>query len=135
MAVSSMTAAPGVRAVIRTCIGCRQRSAATELLRVTADSASQPVSPVVIRPDPRRLAQGRGAWLHPDLACVTLAERRRAFGRALRVPGMVDPAPVREYIEKLTGSAPPASAPAGVDVGETRESETENYEHPMKRQP
>jgi predicted RNA-binding protein YlxR (DUF448 family) len=33
---------------------------------------------------------GRGAWLHPTLECFRLAERRRAFGRALRVGGSLD---------------------------------------------
>jgi predicted RNA-binding protein YlxR (DUF448 family) len=33
---------------------------------------------------------GRGAWLHPTLECFRLAERRRAFGRALRAQGELD---------------------------------------------
>lgn len=41
--------------------------------------------PVVV-PDPRRRLPGRGAWLHPDSACLDLAVRRRAFRRALRAP-------------------------------------------------
>jgi predicted RNA-binding protein YlxR (DUF448 family) len=104
---------------IRTCIGCRQRATAAELLRVvvapdaTGEAASahrpsearspseQPGSgpvalPVV--PDPRRRIPGRGAWLHPDRRCVELAERRRAFARALRVSGPLDPTPVGEYV-------------------------------------
>jgi hypothetical protein len=32
---------------------------------------------------------------------VALAERRRAFARALRASGSVDPTPVREYVENL----------------------------------
>jgi hypothetical protein len=50
---------------------------------------------------------GRGASLHPDPACFALAERRRAFGRALRVSGVLDIDPVREYVAGLgtTGSA------------------------------
>jgi uncharacterized protein len=44
---------------------------------------------------------GRGAWLHPRRACVELAGRRRAYGRALRVPGPVDPTPVDEYVAEL----------------------------------
>jgi predicted RNA-binding protein YlxR (DUF448 family) len=56
--------------------------------------------PVV--PDPRHCAPGRGAWLHRDPKCVELAERRRAFARALRVPAALDPAPVREYLAGLT---------------------------------
>ena len=34
--------------------------------------------------DVDRTAHGRGAWLCPDLRCVDLAVRRKAFGRALR---------------------------------------------------
>jgi len=52
------------------------------LLRVVAVS-DRAVTGVV--PDPARRRPGRGAHLHPDPACLALAERRRAFGRALRV--------------------------------------------------
>jgi predicted RNA-binding protein YlxR (DUF448 family) len=62
------------------------------LLRIVAASGAHVV------PDPRRRIPGRGAWLHPDQRCVELAQRRRAFARALRVPGPVDPAPVVEYV-------------------------------------
>jgi predicted RNA-binding protein YlxR (DUF448 family) len=94
------------RTVIRTCIGCRQRVIAVELLRVVAgpvvrSSAGQTAQ--VVLPDPRRRASGRGAWLHPALECVELAERRRAFGRALHTATSADPASVREYIETLVG--------------------------------
>jgi predicted RNA-binding protein YlxR (DUF448 family) len=37
-------------------------------------------------PDPAHRLPGRGAHLHPDAACLDLAERRKAFPRALRVP-------------------------------------------------
>ncbi len=87
-----------VSAPIRTCIGCRQRAEAAELLRVVAEPGTDPVRVVA---DPRRRASGRGAWLHRDAGCVELAERRRAFARALRVPGVVDSTPVREYVEEL----------------------------------
>jgi predicted RNA-binding protein YlxR (DUF448 family) len=33
-----------------------------------------------------RSRPGRGAWLHPDPACLAEAVRRRAFTRALRAP-------------------------------------------------
>jgi hypothetical protein len=56
------------------------------------------VPAALVVPDPRRRAPGRGAWLHRDPGCVELAERRRAFARALRVSGTVDPTPVREYL-------------------------------------
>ena len=84
---------------IRTCVGCRSRSAATELLRVVVAPSPDATAPAVaLEPDPRRRRPGRGAWVHPDPACVELAQRRRAFGRALRVAGPVDPAAVVEYV-------------------------------------
>jgi hypothetical protein len=63
---------------------------ATELLRVVAVVATDEV-PSPVLPDPRRRLPGRGAWVHLDQECVGLAQRRRAFLRALRVPGPVDP--------------------------------------------
>lgn len=80
----------------RTCIGCRQRSVDTELLRIVVASGQ---SPLAVIPDPRRRAPGRGAWLHPVTECVDLAERRRAFARALlRRPELIDVSAVREYL-------------------------------------
>jgi predicted RNA-binding protein YlxR (DUF448 family) len=94
---------------------------ATELLRVVAaPSALVSASPprpvdrsagtmVTIVPDPRRRAAGRGAWMHPVPGCLDLAERRRAFGRALRVSGAVDCSAVRAYVDRLgdpTGGSP-----------------------------
>lgn len=88
-----------VSAPIRTCIGCRQRAEAAELLRVVAEPGTDPVRVVA---DPRRRAAGRGAWLHRDPGCLELAERRRAFARALRVSGALDPAPVREHFQQFS---------------------------------
>jgi predicted RNA-binding protein YlxR (DUF448 family) len=60
--------------------------------------------------DEHRRMPGRGAWLHPELGCLELAERRRAFVRALRIAGPVDVAPVRRRLEQLhdtvTGNVP-----------------------------
>ncbi|WP_218617250.1 YlxR family protein [Cryptosporangium aurantiacum] len=84
-------------------MGCRQRAAATELLRVVA--VERGVTRVTV-PDPARRLPGRGAWLHPDPACFVLAERRRAFGRALRVPGVPDAEEVREYLTRLENEGP-----------------------------
>ncbi|MEC3977481.1 YlxR family protein [Amycolatopsis sp. H20-H5] len=47
--------------------------------------------------DERRRLPGRGAWLHPEPGCLTKAERRRAFPRALRVPGSLDVQGLREH--------------------------------------
>jgi len=38
--------------------------------------------------------------LHLDPECLDLAERRRAFGRALRHAGPVDLTAVRRYVEE-----------------------------------
>jgi hypothetical protein len=107
MAVEPLTAASTAPAVIRTCIGCRRRETATVLLRVVAGSAvgSAPVSPVRVLPDPRRRAPGRGAWLHPDPECVARAERRRAFGRSLRVSAPIELSAVHEYIASPSGTS------------------------------
>jgi uncharacterized protein len=81
---------------LRTCIGCRLRVVKSDLLRVVAVGA--PLRSEVI-PDPRGRMPGRGVYLHPDLGCLDLAERRRAFPRALRLPGPLDTSAVRAYVE------------------------------------
>jgi predicted RNA-binding protein YlxR (DUF448 family) len=51
--------------------------------------------------------------VHPVQECVELAQRRRAFARALRVSGQIDPAAVIEYVSHASpaesGGARPAS--------------------------
>jgi predicted RNA-binding protein YlxR (DUF448 family) len=78
---------------VRTCVGCRERAAKTTLLRVVADGDR-------LVPDPAGRLPGRGASVHPDLRCVDLAEKRRAFPRALRLSGPLDLSPVREILEQ-----------------------------------
>lgn len=55
---------------------------------------------LAVVPDPRGTAPGRGAHLHPTVACYELAVRRKAFGRALRWsgPGGLDSAAVADHI-------------------------------------
>ena len=84
---------------VRTCIGCRQRAAKQELLRVVIGGSSD--GPAVV-PDPQGKAAGRGAHLHPTKECLDLATRRRAFTRALRVQGGLASAPVEEYLARLS---------------------------------
>jgi uncharacterized protein len=76
-------------------VGCRQRAPAAELLRVVERSGALVV-------DERRVLPGRGAHLHPTAECLELAERRRAFPRALRVPGPLDTAPIRTAVKAVT---------------------------------
>ena len=92
-----MSPAPGP---VRTCIGCRQRTAKSELLRVVAGSDTDGHPAVV--PDPRGRAAGRGAHLHPTTECLEQAVRRRAFARALRVQDGLSAAPLREHLETKT---------------------------------
>jgi len=97
---------------IRTCIGCRTKAPADELFRVVAartpsgtvsGQPDQGTDPVLVVPDPGKRAPGRGAWLHPTIACAEQAQRRRAYARALRVPGACDAAPVMRYVAEQTG--------------------------------
>ncbi|PWN04004.1 DUF448 domain-containing protein [Nocardioides silvaticus] len=95
-----MSLSPGVlssEGPVRTCIGCRERAAKRELLRVIAGSDAHG-RPVVV-PDPDATAPGRGAHLHPTPGCYDLAVRRKAFSRALRVEGGLSSAPVGEYLD------------------------------------
>ncbi|HSI94188.1 MAG TPA: YlxR family protein, partial [Jiangellaceae bacterium] len=47
---------------------------------------------------------GRGAYLHYDPGCLDLAERRRAFPRALRLAGPLDTGVLRRWLEqRVTG--------------------------------
>ncbi|HJQ43696.1 MAG TPA: YlxR family protein [Jatrophihabitantaceae bacterium] len=95
----------GPQGPIRTCIGCRQRASAAELLRVVVAPGTDGEAPALpLVPDPRRRAPGRGAWVHPVLACVELAQRRRAFARALRVTRAIDASPVLEFVSGTTGT-------------------------------
>jgi predicted RNA-binding protein YlxR (DUF448 family) len=63
---------------IRTCVGCRIAASSAELIRVVVDQG------VLVQ---SRQGPGRGAWLHPTRECLELADKRRAWGRALRLQG------------------------------------------------
>jgi uncharacterized protein len=99
---------------VRTCIGCRERAHRSVLLRVVAARAGGVMAVV---PDPRHAGSGRGASLHPDLRCFDLAERRRAFTRALRRRESLDLTPVREYLADRATPAP-TTTESGTDVDE-----------------
>jgi uncharacterized protein len=78
----------------RTCVGCKEHAAKSSLLRLVAVGDD-------IVPDPQARQPGRGAYLHPSLACFELAQRRRAFPRALRVPGPLNAASLASYLSRL----------------------------------
>jgi len=82
---------------VRTCVGCRQRAPVSQLLRVVARDGA-------LVPDPSRRLPGRGAHLHPDPACLELAERRKAFPRALRTPPPLDVGPLRDALTGVEDS-------------------------------
>lgn len=70
---------------IRLCIGCRIRENTENLVRiafaVTGDSRSLVFDEGSVLP-------GRGAWIHRDPECFSVALHKRAFARAFR--GQVD---------------------------------------------
>jgi predicted RNA-binding protein YlxR (DUF448 family) len=76
------------------CVGCRGRAATTDLIRVVAIAGAAV-------PDPDRRQPGRGASLHPSQQCLDRAERARALPRALRVPGPLDLAALRELVQTI----------------------------------
>jgi predicted RNA-binding protein YlxR (DUF448 family) len=84
---------------VRTCVGCRKRELAVELLRVVAVSSGNGKYAVIV--DTAGSLPGRGAWLHPTPQCAREAIRRRAFTRALRITGPPDTSAVVEHLEFL----------------------------------
>ncbi|WP_432546505.1 YlxR family protein [Kineococcus sp. SYSU DK004] len=80
-------------------MGCRGRDLRSVLLRVVAPGDGD-----VLLVDARRRLPGRGAWVHEDPACLTAAERRRAFARALRRTGPLDTSAVRSHVEGVVST-------------------------------
>ena len=68
---------------VRTCVACRARAPRSSLLRVVARNGELVADEGAVLP-------GRGAWVHDTNECIDTAIRRRAFGRALRVSGVLD---------------------------------------------
>ena len=89
---------------VRTCVGCRRRELAVELLRVVAVCGGN--DECVITVDAAGNLPGRGAWLHPDQQCLLAAIRRRAFARALRITGSPDTTAVVEWFSQELRSPP-----------------------------
>ena len=66
---------------VRTCVGCGGKAAQRALVRLKGEAGR-----VVFD---RARTGGRGAWLHPDPACLDGALKRRAFARALRAEALL----------------------------------------------
>ncbi|KJY22884.1 YlxR family protein [Streptomyces virginiae] len=81
----------------RTCVGCRERAAKSDLLRIVAIEDE-------CVPDPRGTLPGRGAYVHPAVVCLDQAVRRRAFPRALRSAGALDTANLRKAVAGKAGT-------------------------------
>jgi len=84
----------------RTCVGCRLPADRSVLLRVVVREG-------VLVPDDRAKLPGRGAWLHRDQECLTAADRRRAFPRALRVPGPLDTHLLHQWFDQIVHQPEP----------------------------
>ncbi|MCV7209181.1 YlxR family protein [Mycolicibacterium canariasense] len=84
---------------VRTCVGCRKRELAVDLLRLAAVLDGPGHYAVTV--DSAGSLPGRGAWLHPDRQCLEAAIRRRAFARALRITGSPEISAVVEYVEAI----------------------------------
>ncbi|MCX5375514.1 YlxR family protein [Streptomyces sp. NBC_00091] len=83
----------------RTCVGCRERAAKSDLLRIVAIGDE-------CVPDPRGTLPGRGAYVHPAVVCLDQAVRRRAFPRALRSAGALDTEELRKALAVPAGATP-----------------------------
>ncbi|MDY5785197.1 MULTISPECIES: YlxR family protein [unclassified Corynebacterium] len=84
---------------LRTCIATRAVFHDSQLLRLVQD----PEQPGRIVPDPNRSLPGRGAWITPTWEAFELAEKRRAFARALRMSASADVGQVRTYLAEHAG--------------------------------
>jgi predicted RNA-binding protein YlxR (DUF448 family) len=81
---------------VRTCVGCRQRGGKRELVRVVRT----PEGPIAV--DQTGRAAGRGAYLHPDQACLQRAARAGSLARALRTS--LDPAETARLMQDVSAT-------------------------------
>jgi hypothetical protein len=58
------------RKPVRTCVGCRKQGLKPDLVRFVRSADGH------LAPDPSGKSPGRGAYVHPDTACVQLARKR-----------------------------------------------------------
>lgn len=94
---------------IRTCIALKNRYPDSQLLRIVARTDSH--GQVTIVPDPKRRLPGRGAWITPDVDAWELAQRRQAFGRALKVSAKADASSVKHYLAQLAAPESQVATP------------------------
>ena len=76
---------------VRTCVGCRAKDSQSDLVRLVrlmSAVADTPGASIVV--DEKRQLPGRGAWLHPQQACLDLAVKRGTIVRGLRMSGNPD---------------------------------------------
>lgn len=78
------------RLPVRTCVGCRTRAHQGDLLRVARVAGR-------VVPDPKHEHSGRGAYVHPSGKCVSAAIAQKAFGRAFRAGGPLDPSDLMAF--------------------------------------
>jgi len=71
------------------------------LVARTDDDQTGAAPAAVLVVDVGRSLPGRGAWLHPRMRCLELAERRHAFSRALRLRSAPDASGVRQSLAGL----------------------------------
>lgn len=63
---------------VRTCVACRTRDDRDDLVRWVADEDGR------VLLDARAVRSGRGAWVHPTRACITVMVKRHAAERSLK---------------------------------------------------
>jgi predicted RNA-binding protein YlxR (DUF448 family) len=82
----------------RTCVGCRERAAKRDLVRVVRRPDG------TLEADPTGRAPGRGAYVHRSAECMGRAGRSAAFARALRAPlPPVEAARLMEEVVEVRG--------------------------------
>ncbi|WP_284346088.1 YlxR family protein [Dermabacter sp. Marseille-Q3180] len=64
-------------------MGCRKSGDRHAMIRVVREGGGASLTLVV---DPSGSAHGRGAWVHPDRACIAFALTRGGFQRSFRAP-------------------------------------------------
>lgn len=74
---------------VRTCVGCRERAAKGELVRIVADGSS-------ITVDRRQVMPGRGAYVHQRDRCIERATMRGGLARSFRRRLTAEPHQLRE---------------------------------------